>query len=90
MSEYDGDMLRTRIGSGGYVAPEVLIRQGHDKQCDMWSLGIIVYILLSGTMPYKAENFEEELQIILSQPIRFYQSTWKAVSKEGNFIFPNY
>lgn len=37
-------------GSIGYAAPEVLTNKGHGKPCDIWSVGIITYVLLCGSV----------------------------------------
>lgn len=40
------------FGTLGYVAPEVLLKQPYSFACDMWSLGCIMYALLSGCLPF--------------------------------------
>lgn len=86
MSDYDGSMLRTRIGSPGYMAPEVLANktEGYDKQCDMWSLGVTIFVLLCGKMPYQpVDGRDQELQIVLSHVIAPSDPIWSAISKQG-------
>ena len=49
-------MLNTACGTPGYVAPEILESKPYDVQVDMWSLGIISYILLCGFPPFYDDN----------------------------------
>lgn len=46
------------LGTAYYIAPEVLAGEYNEK-CDVWSIGVILYILLSGRPPFNAENDEK-------------------------------
>jgi serine/threonine protein kinase len=45
----DSQTIDTYCGTYGYMAPEILLKQSHGKAVDIWAIGVIIYILLSGT-----------------------------------------
>lgn len=55
MLENPTEVLTTMAGSFGYAAPEVMLKQGHGKAVDLWSLGVITYTLLCGYSPFRSE-----------------------------------
>ncbi len=48
-------MLMTPCYTAEFVAPEILKRQGYDKACDVWSLGVLLYAMLSGSSPFQVK-----------------------------------
>lgn len=73
--------MRTSCGTLAYVAPEVLNRD-YTSQCDLWSMGVIVFILLSGRMPFSGDS-EEQIADIRKGRYMFKPVHWANVSKEG-------
>jgi len=55
--------LTKLLGSPYYIAPEVISKH-YDEKCDVWSCGIILYIILCGYPPYNGENLEKIFQSI--------------------------
>ncbi|CAJ1418790.1 unnamed protein product [Effrenium voratum] len=75
-------VMRTCCGTLGYCAPEVFA-EAYNSQCDMWSLGVLVYLLLSGEMPF----FDKNEEILVAKTRRGeYQmkpTLWMGVSLEA-------
>ena len=52
-------------GTIEYMAPEILTRSGHGKAVDWWSLGALMYDMLTGSPPFTAENRKKTIEKIL-------------------------
>lgn len=72
--------MHTTCGTPEYIAPEVLARLPYTTQVDMWAIGVIVYILLSGTMPFDDDNRSRLYRQILRAKYSFDGEAWKDVS----------
>lgn len=80
-------MMQTACGTPGYVAPEVLQAQGYGFEVDMWSIGVITYILLCGFPPFYAEELPELFEQILKAQYVYHEEYWGHISKTAkNFI----
>jgi len=78
------ELATTTCGTPGYVAPEVLSKvHPYDYRCDYWSLGVVMYIMLSGAPPFYHEDTFELFEIIASGKFNFEDDTWNEVSKEA-------
>jgi len=76
----NGELLQTACGTPGYVAPEVLLLQGYGKEVDMWSIGVIVYILLCGFPPFYGESDAEMFELIKEASFDFPSPYWDKIS----------
>jgi len=70
-------------GSFGYAAPEVMLKRGHGKPVDMWSMGVITYTLLCGYSPFRSENLADLIDETRHGRVIFHERYWKDVSKEA-------
>lgn len=50
------ELTKTVAGTQEYLAPEILLKSGHNKNCDLWAIGIFCYELLHGKCPFEVEN----------------------------------
>lgn len=69
--EKDYRKLFTRCGTPGYVAPEVLNDQDYDCKIDIFSLGVIFYMLLFGEHPFHGNTYKEIVQKNMKGDIYF-------------------
>jgi len=69
-----------------YVAPEVLSRSGYTYQVDLWSLGVISYILLSGYPPFRSANLEKSYQLIQKGQFTFTATYWNNITRAAKGI----
>ena len=67
----DGGVRKTFCGTPEYIAPEMLLKKGHDTRVDIWSVGILMFELLAGYSPFVAKNNQD-----LYQNIRRLKIQW--------------
>ncbi|KAL2322655.1 hypothetical protein Fmac_027034 [Flemingia macrophylla] len=84
----EGKVYRDIVGSAYYVAPEVL-RRRCGKEIDIWSAGVILYILLSGVPPFWAETEKGIFDAILEGHIDFESQPWPNISNSAKDLVRN-
>jgi len=85
----DAEKLMTSCGSPGYVAPEILTAESYDKSVDMWSVGVIIYILLSGYPPFYADSAPALFKKIMDVKYDFDDSVWDDISDSAKDLIRN-
>ena len=73
--------MSTTCGTPGYVAPEILEQKGYGKEVDLWSIGVILYILLCGFPPFYDDNNSLLFMAIKKADYSFPSPYWDKVSK---------
>ncbi|CAM9203843.1 unnamed protein product [Ectocarpus sp. 12 AP-2014] len=93
--EDGSEAMTTRVGTPYYIAPEgqlaripeakleALLSKKYDKACDLWSIGVIMFILLCGYPPFSGANDAEIFKAVQRVDYRFLSPEWDSVSDEA-------
>lgn len=74
---------KTRCGTPGYIAPEMILEKSYDCKVDVFSVGAMLYILLSGCTPFPGKTFDEILARNKKCNPKFNSSYWSTASFEA-------
>jgi len=74
--------MKTRAGTPYYISPEVLAGD-YDETCDIWSAGVILYIMLCGYPPFYGNTDREILEAVKKTEYDFEGPEWLEVTKEA-------
>lgn len=81
-NEYD--MLQDSVGTVRYTAPELLKGEGYNESVDIWAIGIVLFMLLTGEYPFDGKHKESIFERIKMKPIHF--SKYELDNKEKNLL----
>jgi len=82
-------IMKTACGTPGYVAPEVLGHDAYSSQVDLWSIGVIVYILLCGFPPFYGDNDAQMFKRIKAGQYKFLAPYWDPISADAKDFVRN-
>ena len=71
-----------QVGTPFYMAPEV-IEKNYNEKCDIWSCGVIAFILLAGTPPFNGQSFIEIKKSVRKGEVSFKDKVWTEVSQSA-------
>ncbi|XP_042273244.1 serine/threonine-protein kinase 33 [Thunnus albacares] len=74
------NMMTDACGTLIYMAPEMMSGRGYSQWCDIWSIGVIMYILLCGEPPFVSKTRATLLEKITKKELKFAQPIWATVS----------
>ncbi|XP_043937572.1 serine/threonine-protein kinase D2 [Protopterus annectens] len=78
---------RSVVGTPAYLAPEVLLNQGYNRSLDMWSVGVIMYVSLSGTFPFNEdEDINDQIQ---NATFMYPPNPWRDISTAATDLINN-
>ena len=83
-------MMTGYVGTPHYISPEV-IKGKYNQKCDIWSAGVILYAMLSGSFPFDGKSDKDIYKAIIKRKYDFKKDVWKNISNEAkdliNHIF---
>lgn len=77
------NLMSTLCGSPIFIAPEIISNEQYGCAVDCWSMGVIIYLLLSGEAPFKGESHENLFKLIKKAEFSFPKEQWDGISLEA-------
>ena len=67
----DNKKTKQRVGSPHFIAPEIIMQKYYNHKIDIWSVGILLYVMLSGVHPFSGNNYIEILNKTMQSKLEF-------------------
>lgn len=83
--KFGDELLTKKVGTPYYVAPEVVLGS-YSKECDVWSLGVVLYVMLSGTQPFTGLDITTVLVKAQEANFNFESQQWEEISDNAKHL----
>jgi serine/threonine protein kinase len=77
-----GNSMDAQLGTVEYAAPEIILKYAYDKSVDLWSLGVVTYVMLSGRLPFSGNSDRETALNIVKCKFAFVGDAWDPDAQE--------
>ena len=74
---------KSKHGNAYYIAPEIYSNSENNEKCDIWSCGVVLYILLCGKPPFNGRKDEEIVKRVMSGVVSFSDPIWESISNDA-------
>ncbi|CAH9129877.1 unnamed protein product, partial [Cuscuta epithymum] len=82
-ADFRGGRMSEFVGTPYYVAPEILMRREYDEKVDVWSAGVILYMMLAGVPPFRGETTAETFKAVLRANLVFPTKLFRSISPDA-------
>jgi calcium/calmodulin-dependent protein kinase I len=79
------EKMDAACGTLSYVAPEVLTFQGYGKEADLWSVGVIMFLLLCGKLPFDGDS-QEIIRSTIQGDFKVNPTVWGKLSEDAKSL----
>ena len=77
--------MNQKLGTPYYIAPEV-IHKKYNEKCDLWSIGVILYIMLCGYPPFNGNSDKEIMEAVMIGKFKMEGEDWDCVSSDAKHM----